>query len=41
MEQERRYLEVLTEVASFSFRDDATLEMFDAAGARLLQFSRT
>jgi heat shock protein HslJ len=40
MEQERRYLEVLTEVVSWSFRDDGMLEMFDAAGARLLQFSR-
>jgi heat shock protein HslJ len=40
MEQERRYLEVLTEVESYSFRDNGMLEMFDTAGARLLQFSR-
>lgn len=40
MLQERRYLEVLTEVKSYSFSDNGVLELFDAAGARLLQFGR-
>jgi hypothetical protein len=41
MEQEARYLELLPSTDSYLLRDGRILELFDLAGARILQFSRT
>lgn len=40
MEQEARYLELLPSTNSYLLRDGRILELFDRAGARILQFSR-
>lgn len=40
MEQERRYLALLTSAATYRIRDGRILELFDGEGDRILQYTR-
>ncbi|HSJ71389.1 MAG TPA: META domain-containing protein [Acidimicrobiia bacterium] len=41
MDQERRYLEALTEVTRYEFDDDGTMRCLDSEGAHLLRYTPT